>query len=275
LPELNPDDLKVLGLGPEADLQAVEKAFEVLARSHAAEQKEGTVTEESESRMKQASSAYSHLTGKNDVIQKKTQKEGGGWYVGVNRQSFQNFFYLFKLQFFGALIGVFLLSWFVYSMVTRPVYDFQITAWGSVNADSTNLRELVKTLVPEIKNPVYNETGVSANLGGNAAVIAIYTAAVSNAMLVDRTVYSIYAPKGYFLSLDDIAQQAGFNIKNPKVQKLILTSNNSADKLPHLYGVDVTGLSFMSGQAILTIPVNVQDAATAKLFMKAIMQSLK
>ena len=270
---MNLDDLKLLGLKDGADLKAVENSYEIITRRHMEEIKEGSTTIENEMQIKEINAAYSRLIGKKDSVQNRCTPEKGKWFVGYNRESFGNFFYLFKLQFVGALIGAVILSLFIYSMVTRTEYQFQVAYWGQVTTDQKGLDELIKKSSGLIKNVQYFE---SAGKGfGPEVFLAVYSTAMLDSIVVDKNNYKSFATDGFFLSLDDLAKEAGLDIK--KQQDLIVTSSRSKDKVPHLYGLNVSNIKVLnktiySGGAIITIPANTSDMEGAKKFMRIIMK---
>ncbi len=270
---LNVDDLKILGLGPDADLDAVEKAYALIARRNNSDIKDGSITPEGEELMTKMSSAYSRLIGKKDPALKVEGEDKGGWFVGFNRTSVDNFFYLFKLQFILGLAGIIIASVLIYGLIDRPSYQFSIAYWGPVIADNEGVTALVKTSDSSIKNVQYFESlgaGVSSD-----APLAVYMLAVLDTIVTNKDTYKSFATQGFFLNLDSLAKEAGIDIS--KQQDFLITSVKSADGVPHLYGLDVSKIKalnkiFFTSNSVLAIPTNTVDLEPGKKFMREMMK---
>ncbi|MEI6132228.1 MAG: hypothetical protein WCQ41_05335 [Bacillota bacterium] len=271
-------DLAVLGLGIDADLDSVEKAFALIARRNNAEMKEGALTPESKAKMIEVSSAYSRLIGKKDPAKMSDTEEKGGWFVGFNRTSVENFFYLFKLQFIVSIVLAIVIGIVVYSFIDRKEFQFSLQYWGATAADDVKVSDLVKTSDPGIKNVQFvTAQGLGASTD---AQFAWYTLAVLDSIVIDKASYKSFAQQGFFLNLDDLAKEAGLDLS--KQQEMIITSKNEkSDKLPHLYGLDISSIknpnvknAFISLNTVLTIPTNTTDLDPGKKFMRKIMSIL-
>ena len=271
--EMKPEDLQLLGLETGADVAAVEKAFEFYSRRHLADAKLGLLTPEDEAKVVEVNAAYSRLIGKGDSVQHRTTAEKGKWYVGFNKQSFENFFYLFKLQFFGALAGLVIISLLIYSFATRTEYQFEVAYWGNTTAVQDDFSALIKKSSSSIQNVQYFDYKIQSN--DLTTQFTAYSLAILDSIVLDKTSYVKFASDGYFLSLDELAVEVGLDLN--KLQDQILVSQKSADKVPHLYGIDVSKIKafkkvFYVPGTILTIPTNTKDLEPGKKFMIEIMK---
>ena len=205
--ELNADDLKVLGLGPEADLEAVEKAYEIIARRNNSDVKEGRTTPEDDAKMQEINAAYSRLIGKSIPTHGRDEVEKGKWYVGFNRTSVENFFYLFKLQFILGILGIVIFGTLGYGILTRPVYQFTVAFWGPVSANNEGLTELIKKSDPTIQNVQYFEAPKTVYKDAQSMQVngAVLTLRILDCVALDKASYRAFASIGYFISLDDLS----------------------------------------------------------------------
>ena len=275
--ELNTDDLKVLGLGPEANIEAVEKAYEIIARRNNSDVKEGLASPEDDAKMEESNAAYSRLLGKSVPTYGRDAVEKGKWYVGWNRTSMENFFYLFKLQFILGIVGIAVVGILGYSFLTKPVYQFSVAYWGPVSANNAGFTELIKKSDPTIQNVQYFAAPKTVYKDAQSMEVngAVLTLRILDCVALDKASYRSFASEGYFISLDDLAKEAGIDLKTQS--KYLLTSTAGSDKKPHLYGLQVANTKslntvFSDVDTILTIPSNTLNLEPGKKFMRIMMK---
>ncbi len=157
------------------------------------------------------------------------------------------------------VLGV--VAWFIISTVFRTPDDFRMLVAGDIymqNQDKLQaavLKDMPGTLNPMLQNIYLGKTTDPQMQAAVSQKLIVEIGYGENDILVlDRFLYEQYAAQGAFQPLDAILGDYGTSLKEQEKQRIAILPDVLAageDGNPHVYGIDVTGSSFLKDAEVL------------------------
>ena len=144
--------------------------------------------------------------------------------AGIDEKKAKNFFYYYKYHILGVIVAVIAIVLTVRSCVTRVDPDFTTAFIGQINFTETDkLKEMIRTEIPEIKEPGFDGAFVSEESSDaqmeyamNMKAAVLFAAGDVDVFITDQPTFDRYAKEGAFLDLDEIARQLGVDMEKNK-----------------------------------------------------------
>ncbi|MCX7749422.1 MAG: hypothetical protein N2645_21390 [Clostridia bacterium] len=234
------DALKMLGVRENAGEEEIKKRYHILLKKYKSLQAEDSENMPDAINMNKLSEAYALLMGFEPT------KQGSGpdsTKLSQTEKKIENFFYYYKFHVLFGILALVVVSYIIYSIVSRVEPDVRVAIVGDFNQFAqkeieSHLREEFKEFKEvNVQIITLSEKGNTPQ-DHNMSMKAFTELAVggNDVLIMDQVNFEKYSKDGVFLSLDTLIGQLGDGLTE-KTYALLAKS----DKEPHIYGIDVSG----------------------------------